>query len=406
MAAISRNYLASVEKGANVSISVLGRIARALEIGELPLGATSGVLMLKTPSEKPDTAFNQRDQRIIFPLREDPAGLSVEQVSKVVDVAHAIVETDPEIALSLIMSAAKLASHRALPADKEDQQTLLGATLKECANAFVRLGRYKEALRALSEAETALSPHKSTQLRLADVRYVRAHALFDMRRYSEALQSIELAQSAFREGGDQIHLVNAHMLKGGILFRLGRTKEALRTYRHVASLARRVGDHYRLSLSFNALATMYSELGDLAAAEKYVLDALSLRLPKGSFLAVFPRWNLARIEVRKSNFEQALTSLYRVRDELLLLGNATAAGGVTLDIAETLILLGRPEKVPQVSAGLVRLFADQGMDAAAMEAISLVREATAARKPSPKQIRAARAKLQSSSQHVHLVEYP
>ncbi len=169
-------------------------------------------------------------------MREDSATVARRAAALLTEAAEANRRRDHTRALELLQQAARLYRDLAQQATSTDQRVKasrgLGATLYQLATEALYVARPAEALEAAQEGYPLIAQYGLQPARqLAKLNALRALALLDLRRLSEALQAVEKAFEDLLKEKDP--LVRAEMtirfswLKGMILSALGRHDEAL-----------------------------------------------------------------------------------------------------------------------------------------------------------------------------------
>ena len=249
----------------------------------------------------------------------------------------------------------------------------------ERANALRYLGKFKEAERALAEAERLLPETPVADFDAAVINYIRATVWIESERAADAVALAQASARTFHSYGDHARELAAVMAEGTCLLFLGEARRAAHQFEHVISLARRSGDIVILARALNNAALAYERAKDLDRATAYYTEALALYEEMGiPTETARTRWSLAIILVERGDLAQGIYALDDARVELAAHGLTNDAALATLDWAQARMAAGISEGVAKACAHIMMTFGSEGMDRNARLALAYLHEALAA----------------------------
>lgn len=433
LAGLSRQYVAAVEKGANVSVEVLQRLAAVLGLRKIQLGSVE-LELGKTPARAENWARVRRsvrkaaellgDVENLFATSDESRGelgvrgdqptpgeidnileasdavpLSLETVVNLIHLTTAVVEASPKHAVELTRAAIDLAAELRSSEEPKLLARVIGTAWKEHAFALSRLGRYQETFEALDRAEALLKEGHAKELSLTDVEYIRGCTLRDVERYPEAVSTLRRAASRFEAIGDSSRAASARLVEAGSLFHLGRVQEAREISESLIERLEHSGDLYRLSFVYRALGHFLTYLKEYGLAEQYLRRSLNIsRKLKNEPLRVRATWGLALLQAAEGDLRGAVTGLGHVQLELENLGDMNDAALAALDRIDILLALGEVEDVRASCSQLVNLFDREGLTISALTALGFLRQALAEGMMTPETIGKVRQAFQAQAQ--------
>lgn len=436
LAGLSRQHISAIERGANVSIEVVQRIAAVLELETIPLGLTSlkvrstmdsseredqvrrairsaanaladaerlfeavdrGSPPLLAPNSEIDRAKSDKlsAESVLQPRNAD--ALSLETIIKMIDLVNGVVETSPRYAVELSSMAIDLAALLESSEDRAVLAIVIGSAWREKAFALMRLGRYSETFDALNNADTFYRKGNAEQVRFGDVDYIRATALREIDRLPEALATVRKAVERFSTFDDSRRIENAQILEGIIALKLGRMEEARDISLDLIAKLEAKGDQYRLAMLYSNIGYCLTQLGDYASAESYLLR--SIRLARGlkhEATRIRARWALAMLRVAQGAFDVALPELQSVQQEWQQYGDAIDAALAALDRIDVLLALGRAQDVRGSITELVNVLAREGHNTGALTALAFLRESAVQGTVTPAIVQRVRSAIQTA----------
>ena len=298
---------------------------------------------------------------------------------------------------SVEIATAAFAIARALPKTPGSRRRFsIAIALREIANAQRYLGRFKDALEALSYAEKlfdetpAADPHD-----IAIVQYIRATALMDSEHLAEAISEAEKCLPVFDEYGDQPRELGALMTQACCLHYSGQIVEAAETYERLIARARSSENVSILARGLSNAATAYTELSMLDRAECYYTEAMVLYEDLGIVTEkARTSWALASVLVKRGDLETGEERLDAARRELQRFGLQNDHGLATLEWAEVRLARGITDGIAAACRDMVVRFESEGMMKNARLALAYVHEALARGTATPALVRHVRLYLE------------
>jgi tetratricopeptide (TPR) repeat protein len=312
--------------------------------------------------------------------------------------ANALHDRWPKFSLQLACAAFDIA--RKLENVPISSKRLLAAVaLRENANALRYLGSFREALRALDDAEKLFAfpaDAATAPLDLAIVAYIRGTILVQLdESTAKALALAADAVRVFREYADGPRTLGALLLQGVALLSLNRCPEALAVFDDVILQAREQQQNDRLAYGFQNSALAHVALGQLDQAERQFAEAFALydELGVESEMARI-EWALASIPVARGELQKGASMLEAARLNLLELGLRNDYALATLEWVEVMLALGQPKHVEAACRAILVEFESEGMKRNARFALAHLHEALARHRATPDLVRQVRTYLQ------------
>lgn len=257
-------------------------------------------------------------------------------------------------------------------------------------HAFVLqlLGRFPEAIAAVNEAERLLLETAVPDYGLARIKLVRANILMWDKRPEAATLAGEAAKT-FLEFGDRTKYASARITQAAMLHEAGAIREALEIWESIKN-ERCLDELSRISV-INNLGLSYREIGDTAKSVEHITLAIAeLEILGMTAEATRARWALATTLVSAGKFTAAIPLFESAWKDFEALEMESDAALVALELAETLLVVGEPARVPQICRTLLDRFTRAGMTSRAITALSYLREVVAIGKAQPPVIRQVR----------------
>jgi tetratricopeptide (TPR) repeat protein len=299
--------------------------------------------------------------------------------------ANVMCTRKPLYALALAEAAVQISAE--LPDASYPRATiheLRGEALKERANSLVSLGRFDEALEALTctEAEYRQLPHAG--LGLVAVTYIRAFILFEQ-------EQLEAADQLARESAEEaLHLgstdrcMRALNLQGEIRLWRRDLHGAIELFTRVLRHGEATNDRVWIARESRALGVCHVELMNAAEASRYLQASLRLYAAMNSALEVTrTQWAIARLTFLEGKPDEAVHRLRAVVGELTSEGMLTDAAIAAVHLAEMLHATNRTREIPKLLAGVVQTFIDAGKLSGALSALAYLKEASMAGSMTP-----------------------
>ena len=265
---------------------------------------------------------------------------------------------------------------------------------KDRGQALAYLARYDEAFDAFDRAEQALAAFGTVAHDLAIVHLVRATALQEVHRPTEALALLAQSRTVFADYGDQRRHLICGIAEGALLHRVGRLREAREAFLMLLDPARAANDRATLGSIHNNVGHTSTELGDFDEAETHLQRAIAIFTELGQPLPI-AKAQLARgrLLVRRGQVDRGIAHLRALREQFLGRGMVEEAGLSALDIVEALLTTGAVAEAERLARTIVDELRDAGLSARAITALGTLSEAIAARKVSAATIADVRRSL-------------
>src|SRR4029077_6189417 len=116
------------------------------------------------------------------------------------------------------------------------------------------LGRYREAMQVLIDAEQHFVDARYCTLEIGEVRYARAGILFKMEKWPQALEAAGQARRIFEEEHNRTRALHARMIEGCVFVERGNLDDGRGVFSDL--LKKLAAKRHR-----NALAWVYMNLG-------------------------------------------------------------------------------------------------------------------------------------------------
>lgn len=257
-------------------------------------------------------------------------------------------------------------------------------------HAFVLqfIGRFPEAVAAIDEAERLLLETALPEYGLARVKLVRANILaWDKR--AEAVTLADEAAKIFLDFGDRAKYAAARITQAAMLYEHGGIREALEIWESIKN--EQSLDEMNRTRVINNLGLAYREIGNTSKSVEHITVAIAeYELLGMTTEATRARWALGKTLVSAGKFTPAIALFERTWKDFEALEMEADAALVALELAETLLVVGEPARVPHICRTLLDRFTRAGMTARAITALSYLREVVAIGKAQPPVIRQVR----------------
>lgn len=251
------------------------------------------------------------------------------------------------------------------------------------------LGRFPEALAAIDEAERMVRELVVPDYGLARIKLVRANILTWTDKLPEAIALADEAAKIFLDFGDRVKYATARMTQAVTLHEHGSIREALHIWEEIKN-EESLDELTRVLIIYD-LGLAHRELGNITTAIEHITLAIAEYEVLGMDVeATRGRWQLATTLVSAGKFNAALSLFERAWKEFESLDMEADAALVALELAEALLVIGKPERVPQICRTLLDRFTRAGMTSRAITALSYLREVVAIGKAQPPVVRQVR----------------
>jgi tetratricopeptide (TPR) repeat protein len=248
------------------------------------------------------------------------------------------------------------------------------------------MGRYREALDFTERSKRLFDQVPLPEYDLARLAIVKASVLRSIDRADEAISLINGAADTFLRFGDLKRHAGARMTLATALYVRGNVEEALSIWKSVENGPQ--PDPYSAVRLVHNIALCHSDLGQPEQAIPYVqrcvveFELLELHAERTR-----SRWLLGHAMAACGKYADAAPTLQQAWREFESLDMIGEAGLVALELAETLLVLGRADEVPAICRDLIAQFTRAGMASRAVTALSFLREAVAIGQGTPSLVR-------------------
>jgi tetratricopeptide (TPR) repeat protein len=269
---------------------------------------------------------------------------------------------------------------------------------RDRGQALSYLGRYEEAFAALDRAEEGLSAFGTLAHDRAMLQLVRAVTLQEVDRNEESLGLLSYCKHVFLDHGDQRRWLYVGFYEGTALHRTGHLHRARSTYFSLLDTARE-NDQNLLACIHNVIGYLSVEIGDYAAAESHLLNAVQTftRLDK-PLQAAKAELARGRLFVRRGQIARGVSHLRVIRATFLGHSLIEEAGLCGLEIVETL-LARSPSDAEDLARQIVQEFTAARLNARAIAALGYLSEAIAAHTASSQTVVSVRDYIRALRKH-------
>ena len=258
------------------------------------------------------------------------------------------------------------------------RNSLVADAWREHAYAQLIVGSYSAAMTAVTRAEGSVAP--GAGYARARTTLMRALILRSMESWTEAATMAREAASEFLRYGDQTKYLSARMSEAFVLHDNSQFREAIGVYAELAPFQLQMSTQ-SLALALHNEGISHREIGDFERAEGCFVKAIALfDQIQNLVLRAKAHWHLARVFMRRGNYDSALEILTPLRAELEELGMAHDLACASTDTAESLLALGRLSEVAAMCQRAIEYFDNGGLaySTGAMTALAYLREAAIA----------------------------
>jgi tetratricopeptide (TPR) repeat protein len=293
------------------------------------------------------------------------------------EAANAACERSPLHARRLAEAAVAIAQQ--LSADDYSQDTvdgLRGLAWKECANALRFLAEYPAALDAVDRAERAFSRRGPGAYEMGGLAYIRAVIFTYMDRLDEATRQAQESARISAAYGDMKAWIRARSVEAGVLFYRREFPLAADAFAQLRAYAESNEDLIGMARHSYHVATCFLELGDARGALPLLLDARKTFAERHVTTDLIATdWKLGVLARVAGNFEASVAQLRTTSESAEQLGLPEEAAHITLDLIESLLLLGRNRELSRLCSQVMRYFRTSGKLRQALTAAAFLKEA-------------------------------
>lgn len=317
-------------------------------------------------------------------LAENPAFCHAGTVRVLCEIARDYHERKPVSALEAATEAYRVACALA-PGSTSDRRHCMAVAQRERGTALRYLGRLREALQALEEAEGLFDQNPAADaFDIAIVNLRRAFVLVDLCQFAEAASCAGKARQVFHEYADTARELSASMVEARCLLDLGSAENAAELCETIIRRARREGDTAMLARGLLNAGVAHRRARHFVEAEERYFEAIPLLEELGLTTEV-ARANLqvATLTAERGELPAAIPLLDASSRELAAAGMTNDAAVATLRWAEVCLALGIRQGVADKCRRLVVVFESQGVERRARLALAYLQEALHANTATP-----------------------
>lgn len=327
-------------------------------------------------------------------LAEHPewrTGGMVRRLLKAGDEAVAIAPLDAVTITAIAVQLAEGLAESAYP--RTALRHLRGLAHYDYGYALWYTGAMREAVETLDSANSHFDGVIAAEFDRGRADLMRSMIYDVLERRDEALSIANVAAAVFARYEDNDRFAAARSASAITLQSAQRIREALAIHAEVSVAS--VSDRWKVSAIAN-MALCYRDLGDFSRAADCLVRAIEgyERLGMMTFRSK-SRWALADVFARQGKYEQALSLYDELRPEFEECGMANDVAMISLDIAETLLTIGRTDEIGEVCRKAMVYFVASNLSQTepALRALAYVQEALVAGRVTPAAIRGIRAFL-------------
>ena len=296
------------------------------------------------------------------------------------EAANSSCEREPIHARNLADAALALAN--SLPADDypEDAiRSLRGLAWKERANALRYLAEYDAALEALDHAAVEFEHFGSHAFEFANLAYIRAVILTYTDRLEEAAARAAESAAIFSDHGDINRAMRARSVQAGVLYYRRDYRAAAVIFEELLAFANSNSDHVEVARQSSNAASCWIELGEAEPAELLLQAARATFLSQGLHTeAAAADWKLGVAARVAGNMHESVARLRAAKSACERLGMADEAANASLDLMESLLIVGRPGDLATLCADVMRYYRRAGKVRQALTAVAYLKQSAGA----------------------------
>ncbi|HXH39272.1 MAG TPA: hypothetical protein VNN08_11645 [Thermoanaerobaculia bacterium] len=292
------------------------------------------------------------------------------------EAANAICEREPIHARNLAVAAVAIAG--SLPEGAYPPVAicaLRGLAWKELANALRRLADYGGALEALDHAAGEFEHFGTHAFELATLAMQRSVVLTSAGRLEEATQEAAKSAAIFAEYGDAARAARARSMEASLLYDRGQYGAAAAMFEALMASAKANDDDVETARQAFNVAACSIELGDGARAEELLAGAKETYRARGMDAEVARTdWGLGVAARVSGRVEESVSLLRAAKVSVESFGTAHEAATISLDLIESLLLLGRRREIASLCSDVKRHYRRAGKVLPALTAADFLKE--------------------------------
>jgi len=286
-------------------------------------------------------------------------------------------DRDPRYALELAEAAVAISARLS---DEEYPRLALhewrGEAWKQKASALFSLGRFKETMSAVDNAEADYNQLPHAGVGHVAVLYIRASVLYEQEDYESAARLLDRSAAMALHLAEIDRYMAALHMRASIHFWRYEFIEAAALYAFILSFGEKHDKPIWVARENLTLGNCYIELERLTEARRNLETALqqftALRFDAE---VVRTQWAIARLAFAEGTEGQAIHALRRCVTELTRFQMLTDAAIAAVHLAEMLHTTGRDRDILQLLNGVVQTFTQAGKLTGALSALAYLKEA-------------------------------
>lgn len=313
-------------------------------------------------------------------VEQKPEYRTLGAVRVLAEAANAACEREPIHARNLADAAVVIADALSVGNYPLDSiRALRGLAWKERANALRYLAEYELALEALDHAGKEFAHFGSRTFESANLSYIRSVILTYTDRLGEATQQAALSAAIFTEYGDADRAMRARSVQAGVLYYRRDYRGAVAIFEELLAFAEGKGDRVETARQASNAGACWIELGDGLRAESLLVRARETYNARGMRTEVAGAdWKLGVIPRLAGDLKESVVRLRAAKAACEQLGMADEAANATLDLMESLLLLGRSAEISPLCSEVMRYYKRAGKVHQALTAAAFLKEAASA----------------------------
>jgi hypothetical protein len=356
----------------------------------------AGVLDQKRGSEKELFAFAARVQQeyldahaALDPILTNAISFVRERVDRreqhrtlgavrvLAEAANAACEREPIHARNLADAAVAIADTLPIEAYPIDAiRGLRGLAWKERANALRYLGEYDAALDALDHAAGEFEHFGARSFEFASLAYIRAVILTYTDRLDEATWQAALSAEIYAEYGESDLAMRARSVEAGVLYYRREYRAAVAIFEELMAFAESKKDAVETARQACNAAACSIELGEGVRAEALLTAAReTYRTLAMNTEVAAAEWKLGVTSRVVGRLDESVARLRAAKASCEHLGMAAEVANASLDLVESLLLVGSRREIPALCSDVMRYYRRAGKLQQAMTAAAFLKEA-------------------------------
>jgi tetratricopeptide (TPR) repeat protein len=246
------------------------------------------------------------------------------------------------------------------------------------SSACTNIDRFDEALEDADRGERAYGHLADPGSGLASVKLARALVYVRLNRSSEGLPLAKSAADEYERRGERYKYAGALDVIAALLHMAGESVAALKIHADLLEAADELHDvDLRAGTLYN-IGLLRRKIGDLEESGKYLLGALHLYEGLGQKAGVaYCRWSIGLLALARADFIEAEKVLRAAIDALRAAGPESSLADAKLDLAEALLMLGRPQEIETLCREAEACYAKLGYVDGRLAAARFLRNAAA-----------------------------